>query len=166
MQPFQYVTNTIIGEIDCQKARDRILKNKSKAKTKRDRILAIKKKMTAGKLVLEGRSFHLGKTVLEHAEYRNNQLKDQIKEKQQKADFAYLELCRKADEAIERNKLVSDPSQWKNSKDILTLLKPLKINGDIQLPTRKIDIIKCYESWKFRIQRKVSNDTIINVSAL
>ena len=67
----QYVANSIIGEVDKQEARDRILSSKTAAKSTRDRIMSITKKMTAGKLLLEGRSFTLDKNALEQAEERH-----------------------------------------------------------------------------------------------
>ena len=92
----QYVANTIIGEVDKQNARDRILARKTAAKSERDRILSITKKMSAGKLVLEGRCFQLNEHVLEQAERRHKSIQEEIRNKLKKNDFNYLELCRKA----------------------------------------------------------------------
>ena len=95
----EFVASTIISEVDKQKARVRILDQKKKAKSQRDRILSIAKKMTAGKLVLEGRSFHLNEHVLEQAQRRQDEKLQKINEKKKKADLIYLELCDKADKA-------------------------------------------------------------------
>ena len=89
----QYVANSIIGEVDKQHARDWILQTKTAAKTERERILAIKKKMTAGKLILEGRTFVLNKKVLEQAEQHHTEKLSIESKKHRKAEFDYLELC-------------------------------------------------------------------------
>lgn len=96
----QYVANTLISEVDKQNARNRILGNKITARSQCECILSIAKKMTAGKLVLEGRLFHLNMDVLEQAESRNAEKLRVLAEKHKKADFAYMDLCKKADEAL------------------------------------------------------------------
>ena len=60
--------------------------------TQRQRILMIAKQMTAGKLVLEGRSFHLNQDVLNQAEIRHSQKEEAMREKQQKNDLQYLDI--------------------------------------------------------------------------
>ena len=133
----EFVASTIISEVDKQKARVRILDQKKKAKSQRDRILSIAKKMTAGKLVLEGRSFHLNEHVLEQAQRRQDEKLQKINEKKKKADLIYLELCDKADKAYARNSNCDDVSKWKNSKDILAVIRPLKNNKDKLLLNNK-----------------------------
>ena len=145
----EFVASSIIGELDKQNARLRIMNRKSSSNSQRERILKIAKKMTAGKLVLEARCFHLNQHVLEQAEERNNEKEQQMKEKQRKTDFQYLELCAKADEAIARNRHFDDVSKWKRSKDILAVIRPLKRSNDVPLPTRRSEIIKCYNAWKY-----------------
>ena len=152
----QYVANTIIGEVEKQAARDRILARKTAAKSERDRIMSITKKMTAGKLVLEGRCFHLNRNVLDQSEKRHKTKQAEIESKVRINEMAYIELCKKADNAKDRNKNESDPSKWPNYKDILTYIKPLKRSGDKPLPTRREDIIKRYHQYKNHKQKEVN----------
>ena len=156
----QYVANTLISEVDRQSARNRILENKRVSTSQRERILSILKKMTAGKLVLEGRSFHLNMDVLQQAEMRNAEKQQALADKQKKNDFAYLDLCSKADEVCWRNRLCGEPDQWKSCRDILAYIKPLKMNGDRPLPTRRRDIIQRYHEWKFRCRRTIDQSTV------
>ena len=64
----QYVSDTILSSVDRQKACERVQKRKTEGDTRRNRILKTQKKLTAGKLVLDGRSHHLDYTVLEHVQ--------------------------------------------------------------------------------------------------
>ena len=155
-----YVADAIIGEVDKQSARDRILKRKVTAKSERDRILSIAKKMTAGKLVLEGRTFRLNETVLQQVKQRQAERMAEFTTKHKKKCFTYLDMCRKADEAILRNHREEDPRRWKNTKDILALIRPLKMVGDKPLPTRRKEIIRRYEQYKFRSRREVDLEIV------
>ena len=146
--------------VDKQSARDRILKRKVTAKSERDRILSIAKKMTAGKLVLEGRTFRLNETVLQQAKQRQAERMADLTKKQKKKCFTYLDMCRKADEAILRNRHEEDPRRWKNAKDILALIRPLKMVGDKSLPTKRKDIIRRYEQYKGRSRREVDSEIV------
>ena len=66
----QYVADTILCEVNRQKSCERVQKQKLEGDTKRNRILKIQKKLTAGKLVLDGCSYHLDHNVLQHVERR------------------------------------------------------------------------------------------------
>ena len=156
----EFVASSIIGEVDKQNARVRIMNRKTCAKSQRECILSIAKRMTAGKLVLDGRCFHLNGHVLEQAEQRHNQKQQELKEKQKKADFIYLELCAKADDAIRRNSHCSEVSKWKRSRDILAFIRPLKTIDDNALPTRRSEIINRYNQWKHRSRRNVDANTV------
>ena len=71
----QHVATTIIGEVDWQKAQDNAQKCKREGTTRRNCIMRIKKKMTAGRLVLDGGSQHLDQNVLDYVQRRRLELK-------------------------------------------------------------------------------------------
>ena len=156
----QYVLNSLVSEVDKQNARKKILERKEYAMTQRQRILMIAKQMTAGKLVLEGRSFHLNQDVLDQAEMRHAQKEESKREKQRKNDLNYLDICSKADDAYLRNSNCPDPTKWKNSKDILAIIRPLKEDGDKPLPTRRKHIIQRYKEWSHHSRREIGTSII------
>ena len=65
-----HVANTIIAETDREEARERNQRLKAEGRSIAERVSSITKRMTAGKLVVEGGSFHLNEDVLQQAEVR------------------------------------------------------------------------------------------------
>lgn len=97
---------------------------------------------------------------MDQAEARHNQKLNDESEKRKKIDFEYLELCYKADTAINRNQQEPNPIKWRNSRDILALLHPLKKVGDKPLPTFRDDIIQRYKDFAHRKRREVQEDVL------
>ena len=60
-----HVANSIMAEYDREEARERNKVLKQRGKSTSERIASITKKMTAGKLVVEGGCFHLNEDVLD-----------------------------------------------------------------------------------------------------
>lgn len=125
-----------MAECDREEASECNKKLKAEEKAVSKQVLSIKKKMTAGKLVVECRSFHLNKNVLTQAE--NRQIKQREKEAGQrcKDKFKYMIDCHKAGITLSRNNN-SDPSTWKTSGDLLPYLRLLKRNDDSVMPTKR-----------------------------
>ena len=156
----QHVANTVINECDKQRARERVLKRKLEGNTRRDRILKIKKKMTAGKLVLDGGSHHLDRNVLEHVQRKRHELEAMETKKQRKADLDYLKQCYFADKV----KALYDGvavQKWKRRDDIVVYLKPLKRNSDGAMPSSRKDLEKTFDEWKTRTRRIVADDEVV-----
>ena len=156
----QHVASNIMTEVDRQIARERNQMMKTEGTTKRERILAIKKRMTAGKLVLDGRSYHLDMNVLKHVRSRRIEVQLEAVEKRRKADLEYLQQCYKATKVLEKYGNL-DVRKWKRKEDIVTLLKPLKRTGDTAMPIKRADIERRYEDWKFRSRRTVEEDVVV-----
>ena len=95
-----YVSSVIMTETDRQQARATAYKRKEDGSTTREKILNINQKMTAGKLVSQCRSHHLGKHVLEQAEERETSRKTRVADKFKKDEILYIKSCEKADTAI------------------------------------------------------------------
>ena len=57
-------------------------------------------------------------------------------EKRRKIDLEYLQSCHLADKVIAKYGR-EDVSKWKRRIDIITVLKPLKRNGDGPMPTTR-----------------------------
>ena len=117
-----HVADTILSEVDRQKSRERVQKREREGDTRRNRILKIQKKLTAGKLVLNGRSYHLDHTVLEHVERRRELLLEEKNEKKKKEELEYLKMCYHADKILETYGADSDVSKWKRKEDIVTYI--------------------------------------------
>ena len=66
-----HVANSIMAETDCEEARERNKLLKLEGRSIAEQVALITKKMTAGKLVLDGGSFHLDENVLQQAERRH-----------------------------------------------------------------------------------------------
>ena len=145
----QHVSDTILSEVDRQKARERVQKRKTEGETKRNRIMKIQKKLTAGKLVLEGRSHHLDLTVLEHVQRRTLEREQQAHEKKQKNQLEYLKMCFFADK-IKEFYGETDVSKWKRKDEIAAYLKPLRQPDDSKMPIKRKDLEERYHSWSHR----------------
>ena len=72
------------------------------------------------------------------------------KEKIQKAESAYLKMKHESDALIATGKAIG---QF-NLKELTTIIKPYKRNGDKALPKKKDQIIKLYDEWKNRPPRE------------
>ena len=107
----KHIANTIILECNRQKGRERNKKLKIEGKIACDRILGITKKMTAGKLVLEGGSFIFDDAVYEHGEQlKKQEIKAAIANRRKK-ELLYMKHCYLADEAMAKcNK--PDVKKW------------------------------------------------------
>jgi hypothetical protein len=150
-----YVATTIMTETDRQAARATAYKNKENGSTIRERVLNINKKMTAGKLVSQCRSHHLGVHVLEQAEEQENQRKTKQHDKFRRDEFLYIKNCRKADVAIQLNTHQSENVLKWNRDHIKDLIRPLKIVGDKAMPTNKPELYQRYLDTRHRQRRKV-----------
>ena len=120
--------------------------------------MKIQKKLTAGKLVLEGRCYHLDLTVLEHVEKRRAEKVQEINEKKQKEELEYLKLCYHADCILQRYGGNTDVSKWKRKDDIITYLKPLKRSGDPGMTLNRAEAEQRFEEWKDRERRSTEAD--------
>jgi hypothetical protein len=154
-----YVSSVIMTEADRQSARDTAFKRKEQGQSLRDRVLSINHKMTAGKLVSQCRSHHLGVHVLEQAEARETLRKTNLKNKIKHDDFLYLKNCAKADVAIKLNTHQStNVSEW-NRDHIKDLIRPLKMPGDKAMPTNKPELYQRYLETRHR-ERRVVDDVV------
>ena len=139
-----YVSSVIMTETDRQQARATAYKRREDGSTTRDKILNINQKMTAGKLLSQCRSHHLGKDVLDQAKERESLRKTQVADKFRKDEIIYIKSCIKADTAIRLNThQADDVSKW-NRNHILDLIRPLKIVGDKAMPPNKPELYKRY----------------------
>ena len=138
-----------------QKARVTAYKRREDGSSTRDKILNVNQKMTAGKLVSECRSHHLGKHVLDQAEQRESLRKTQLATKVKNDEIIYIKSCIKAETAIRLNTHQSnDVSKW-NKNHILDLIRPLKMEGDKAMPPNKPELYQRYLETRHRVRRPV-----------
>ena len=123
--------------------------------------MAIAKKMTAGKLVLEGRSHHLDGNVLEHVWKRRREQEVYKVEKRRKLDLEFKQNCHVADKVLKKYEGVQI-KDWKRMNEIVAVLKPLKRDGDAAMPTKRSSVEERYHEWKFRSRKQLENDDIVN----
>ena len=150
-----YVATTIMTETDRQEARATAYKRKEQGATVRERVLNINQKMTAGKLVSQCRTHHLGVHVLEQAEVRETLRKTTVSDKFKRDEILYLKSCIKADVAIESNTHQSDDVSMWNCDHIKDLIRPLKMVGDKAMPTNKPELYQRYLETRHRERRSV-----------
>ena len=155
-----YVCDTIVSEVDRQTARERLQKCKEEGETKRERIMKIQKKLTAGKLVLDGRSYHLDRTVLEQVERRHKAIEKTQKDKKNKEILDFMITCYKADKLVQKYKDM-DIVDWKRKDEILTFLKPLRVEGDEPFPKTRKEVERRFNEWKDRPRRLVELNDIV-----
>ena len=109
--------------------------------------MKIKKKMTAGKIVLDGGSHHLDRNVLEHVQRKRQEQENSICSKQMKDDLGYLKMCYEADKVKETYGDIA-VEKWRRKDKIVAYIKPLKCNGNGAMSSLRRDVEKqCYE-WK------------------
>ena len=142
----QHVANSVISEVDKQKARERNTKRKREGNHKRDRIMKIRKKLTAGKLVLEGGSHHLDMHVLDHVRRRRDEVEEAAIAKRRKNDFEYLKQCYFADKIMALYGH-TNVKLWRRKEDIITYIKPLKNGDDKALPTWRSEAERRFHEW-------------------
>ena len=154
----QHVANSVIGEVDKQKARELITKRKREGDVKRSRIMKIRKRLTAGKLVLEGGSHHLDVDVLDHVRRRRQEVEDAAISRQRKVDLEYLKQCYFADKIL-ASYGHTKVELWKRKEDIVTYIKPLKRPGDSALPTSRSAAEQRFHEWIGRHRRVLDADS-------
>ena len=142
----------IVRHEQLQEARERIQNSKRDGE---DLIAKLKaaKKLTAG-ICWKNETNRLGKSVFEVA--KDNQMKKDIESARKVfiEEKTYLQLKREADTLLSSGKDLKNMS----IKELRTILKSLKRNGDKALPTKKAEMIKLYEAWKEREPRSFEYD--------
>ena len=150
----KYVADTVLGEVDRQESRERSQKRKREGETRRNRIMKIQKKLTAGKLVLQGGSHHLDHSVLEHVERRHREEAESLYARRERDELEYMKWCYKADQVIEMYGDI-DVAKWKKKEHINAYLRPLKRNGDPAMPSTRKEAEQRYREWKDRQRRRL-----------
>ena len=135
---------SLISNEQLMEARERIKSEKSEGEDLVTRLTA-SKRLTAGFCWKEGTN-RLGKTIFEVAKEKINKKKEEERNKIRKNEQAYLALKNEADALISSGKDIEKMS----NKELTTILKSLKRNGDKRLPTKKNEMLKTYEEWKDR----------------
>ena len=72
---------------------------KQEGKTKAERIATITKRMTAGKLVVDGCSFHLNDYVLQQVQHKQDEIAKKADDNRKRDELKFMIDCYKADEA-------------------------------------------------------------------
>ena len=143
------VANTIMSDLDRQRARERNQKLKEEGKTLRERLDKIKKHLTAATLTIGGRHYHMDDTVLDKVLDRQKHDDDKEIEKMRKEHLEHAINCYKDEMALRKNPF-DDVKKWACFADIKNYLKPLKQNGDPAWPTSRDDIEILYIQWSER----------------
>ena len=128
----------LVGNQQLMEARERIKREKAHGEDLATRLKAAKR-ITAGFVWKEGTN-RLGKTVFEVCKERYKRKKELERKKKQKQKNDYLQLKHKADALLSSGKDVSKMS----NKDLNTILKSLRRNGDKRLPTKKNEMLRTY----------------------
>ena len=157
----RHVSNTIMNEVDRQRARERNQRNRAEGNTARERIMAITRRLTAGRLTTEGRHYHLNSDVLAHVTQNEIDNIQKDIEKRRKKDLHYLQLCFIADEAIARNGNINVLT-WKKASDIAKYLRPLKHDDDGSMPTKRKELETKFRQWSDRERLHIVEDTVTN----
>ena len=145
----KHVANTIMSECDRQTARERIKKLKTEGTTTRERVLAITKKMTAGKLVLDGGSFILDSSVYEQGERKKKLLWEAEARDRKKKDLEFMKTCYHADKIVARIGTM-DVKKWRNMHLIKAYLRSLRVDGDPALPGKREALELRFLQWHDR----------------
>ena len=144
-----HVANSIMNEVDREEARQRIKHMKQEGKTKAERIASITKRMTAGKLVVDGGSFHLNDYVLQQVQLKNDEIVKKAEDNRKRDELKFMIDCYKADEAIKRNN-TPDVRKWKSASDIKDYLRPLRKKDDTGMPSKRGDLELRFLQWSCR----------------
>ena len=144
-----HVANSIMAETDREEARKRNKSLKAEGRSVAEQVALITKKMTAGKLVLDGGTFHLDENVLQQAERRQLKLLEKEMDIILHDELKYLIDCYKGDLAISKNTSI-DVRKWKSASDIMSYLRPLRSKDNAAMPTKRADLETRYLQWSSR----------------
>ena len=125
--------------------------------SRRDRIMRIKKKLTAGKLVLDGGSHSLDCNVLDFVRRKRVETETVALAKRRKDDLEYMKSCIEADD-IAKKYGDTHVSKWRRRDEIVTYIKPLKRAGDAAMPSSRSGVEERYHEWKDRSRRDIHPD--------
>ena len=114
-----------MSDLDRQRARKRNQKLKEEGKTLQEHLEKIKKHLTAARLTIGGRYYHMDDTVLDKALDRKSDNDEKELGKKRKEDLEYAINCFKADIVLQRNP-ENDIRKWACYGNIKSYLKPLK----------------------------------------
>ena len=106
--------------------------------------------MTASKLTLEVRQYHLDQNVLDNTkqQFDNHQLK--LTETRRKEELEYLIKCYYANVAIKQNQTYN-VKEWRNMADIKAFLQPLKDkNVNAKWPSTQSQMEHLFVQWSGR----------------
>ena len=156
----KFVSSAIMSDVDRQLARERNQKKRDEGKTLKERLLSITKHMTSGLMTLKARTYHLDKTVMEHAKEQKVVRSNKKIERRQEDDLEYLKLCFKADVAKKKNPW-EDVKKWNSIKDIAAYLRPLQRMKEKSLPTSRKDIESCYIQYSSRRRLQLVPEQIV-----
>ena len=144
-----HVANSIMAEYDREEARERNKVLKQRGKSTSERIASITKKMTAGKLVVEGGCFHLNEDVLDQAMKRQLEAQKKLDDNRKRDEAKYMIDCYKADRAMARNDTL-DVSKWRSISDIRDYLRPLRRKDDTAMPLKRDGLETRFFQWSHR----------------
>ena len=156
----KFVSSAIMSDVDRQLARERNQKKRDEGKTLKERLSSITKHMTSGLMTLKARTYHLDKTVMEHAKEQKVVRSNKKIERRQEDDLEYLKLCFKADVAKKKNPW-EDVKKWNSIKDIAAYLRPLQRMKEKSLPTSRKDIESCYIQYSSRRRLQLVPEQIV-----
>ena len=157
----RYVSTTIMSEVDRQSAREHIQKMKDEGLTVKERLDKINRTLTAGKMTLDVRKYHLDFNIRDHVKHVKNIQKHEELAKKRKEELTYMINCHKADKAIEKYGVDSNIVKWRNMNDITAYLKPLKTRDDSKMPTNRAAIEKRCLLWRYRHRMELSTDETV-----
>ena len=147
-----------MSEVDRQNARQQIQDNKDVGLTVKQRLDKINRLLTAGKMTLDVRKYHLDFNIRDHVIHILDGKKDEEDKKQRKLDLTYMINCHKADQAIEKNGVGSNILEWRNKNGINAYLKPFKTKDDSKMPINRAGLENRYLMWRYRTGMDVSTD--------
>jgi len=134
----------ILRHEQLQEARERIQTDKEDGEAVTANLKAAKK-ISAGMCWKHGTN-RLGMSIFEVVKERKTKKEIEIAKKVFSEEKTYLQLKEEADRLISSGKDLKKMS----IKDLRTILKSFKRNGDKALPTKKSEMLELYEAWKDR----------------
>lgn len=141
-----FCLGAILKQEQLMEARAKINKEQSEGKTLVERLRSAKR-VTAGICYKSGTN-RLGKDVFAVAKESVEKKKEEYIEKMKQERDIYLRLQKDADDIMLEN--VDKSIEQFSNKQLNTILKSLKRNGDKRLPTKKNEMIVLYHKWKER----------------
>ena len=143
-----FCLTSIVNKQQLMKARERIKKDQEEGS---EAISTLKqsKKLTAG-ICYKNDVVRLGKSVFEVCKEKIDNRNNELREKIQKEERAYVELKKKADELIASTPKIETLS----NEDLNVILRSLKRKDDKKLSTKKQEMIQLYHEWKDRKERQ------------